>query len=57
MHRLNRLTEPSTWAGLSGILLGLAEIIPAPTAQVVARGLSAVAGGLAVLLREGGSGA
>lgn len=51
---MKRIREPSTWAGLSGILLGLAEIIPSASAQVVVRGLSAIAGGLAVLLREGG---
>lgn len=50
---MKRIKEPSTWAGLSGILLGLAEIIPSASAQVVMRGLSAIAGGLAVLLREG----
>ena len=50
---LSRLKEPSTWAGIAVIATGLAEITPAAPSMML-RGVSALAGGLAMLLRERG---
>lgn len=47
-----RIQEPSTWAGISGILLSAASL-PVPVAQPWLAGLGAVAGAVAVALREG----
>jgi hypothetical protein len=51
---VSRLKEPSTWAGLAGIMQGLGAMFPAYAA--VFHGLTMVAGGVAVMVREGGPG-
>lgn len=50
---LARLVEPSTWAGVSMLLQSAAHLTPG-TAGAVANVGSAVAAGLAVVLREKG---
>ena len=45
-----RLREPSTWAGMAALLEGLKLMFPQYAAAVV--GLQAIAGGVAVLMRE-----
>lgn len=47
-----RIQEPSTWAGIAGILLSTSQL-PIPVAQPWLAGLGAVAGAVAVALREG----
>lgn len=47
-----RIKEPSTWAGI-GAVLGAAASLPIPVAQPWLAGLAAIAGSIAVVLREG----
>lgn len=47
-----RIKEPSTWAGISGVLAAMATL-PIPGAQPWLAGLAGVAGAVAVALREG----
>lgn len=47
----HRWQEASTWAGLSGVLLGAAQM-PTPAAPWLA-GLAAMAGAVAMYFREG----
>lgn len=48
---LSRLSEPSTWAGLSGVLISALHL--APTVAGAATGVvAAVAGLVAVVLKE-----
>jgi len=47
-----RIVEPSTWAGLAGILEALKLVFPAYAGAIT--GLQAIAGGVAVLAREKG---
>jgi hypothetical protein len=49
---VKRAIEPSSWAGLAGLLEGLKFLLPAHVATVVA--LQAICGGVAVILREQG---
>ncbi len=49
-----RLKEPSTWAGLAGILEGVKLL--APQYAGVITGVQAIAGGVAVLASEKGAG-
>ena len=53
MNSKKRIQEPSTWAGIGGIFAALASL-PIPVAQPWLAGLAAVAGAVAVALREGG---
>lgn len=53
---MNRLKEPSTWAGLSAMSATVSHLLPG-TAGLVVGGLSAVFGSLAVFLREQGGNA
>lgn len=48
---MNRIFEPSTWAGLSAILAAFASFVPGES-QMLIGGASAAAGTLAVYLRE-----
>lgn len=48
-----RLTEPSTWAGIAALLEALKLAAPAYAGLLV--GAQAVAGGVAVMLRERGA--
>lgn len=48
---MDRLKEPSTWAGLGNILLPLAGILPGVAGWGVG-GIAALCGGVAVWLRE-----
>ena len=50
---MKRLFEPSTWAGVAGMVLGL-KLVVSPQWHPVVDVLSAAAGGLAVALREKG---
>lgn len=50
---MRRLTEPSTWAGLAACLEGVKFFLPQYAAVIV--GVQAIAGGVAVMLREGGA--
>jgi hypothetical protein len=52
-NKKNRLFEPSTWAGLSGIAAALSSI---PAAAPIAIPVAAVFGAVAVYLREQGAG-
>ena len=52
MSAKKRIKEPSTWAGISGILLSAATL-PVPVAQPWLVGLGAFAGAVAVFLKEG----
>ncbi|MFZ4758920.1 MAG: hypothetical protein ACOYLX_12215 [Burkholderiaceae bacterium] len=52
---MNRLGEPSTWAGLAAIVQAVAFVIP-PQWQWIAHVVTAAAGSAAVKLREGGAG-
>jgi len=49
-----RLLEPSTWAGFAALLETLKLVFPHYAALLV--GVQAVAGGMAVVLRERGAG-
>ena len=49
-----RLCEPSTWAGFAALLEGLKFALPQYMPVIL--GLQAVAGGLAVVIREAGAG-
>jgi hypothetical protein len=49
---MNRITEPSTWAGLAA-LLQLAKIFTPPQYHIVIDALTAGAGSAAVTMREG----
>lgn len=49
---MNRLKEPSTWAGLAAILQALKFVFPVYAPIIDA--LTAAAGGMAVKLRETG---
>lgn len=48
-----RLSEPSTWAGFSAILVGVAESVPNESIAMTLRGIAAIAGGIAVVMKEG----
>lgn len=48
---MNRLQEPSTWAGL-GVLLAQAGKLLFPEFGLIFDGLAAVAGGAAVVVKE-----
>jgi hypothetical protein len=48
-----RLAEPSTWAGFAGILEGVKLVFPHYAGLIT--GVQAIAGGLAVLVREQGA--
>lgn len=48
---MDRLKEPSTWAGLGNILMPLAAVLPGVLGWV-AGGAGALCGGVAVWLRE-----
>ncbi len=48
---MKRLKEPSTWAGLAALFQLLKAVTP-PQYHVIVDGATAVAGGLAVNLRE-----
>lgn len=50
---MNRLFEPSTWAGVAGVLASAAPFLPA-TLSAIAQVGAATASGLAVALREKG---
>lgn len=50
---MNRIKEPSTWAGLAALLQALRFVLPAYAPLI--DGLSAAAGGAAVVLRERGN--
>lgn len=50
---MKRIFEPSTWAGLAGLVLGL-KLFVSPQWHPVVDAVSATAGGLAVALREKG---
>lgn len=52
MNGKKRIQEPSTWAGLGGILAAMASL-PIPVAQPWLAGLAGVAGAIAMWLREG----
>lgn len=47
-----RVTEPSTWAGFAGILEGIKLVLPQYSGLIT--GVQAIAGGIAVLVREKG---
>lgn len=49
----SRIKEPSTWAGLAGIFAAVAQIAPPLAAHAAAAG--AIAGGVAMILREKGN--
>jgi hypothetical protein len=49
---MGRFLEPSTWAGLAALSQVVAAFVP-PTWQPFAHGVTALAGTLAVKLREG----
>lgn len=49
-----RAGEPSTWAGLAGILEGVKLLMPQYAPVIV--GVQAIAGGVAVLMTEKGPG-
>lgn len=49
-----RFTEPSTWAGISGVALAMAPAFPPPWLFVF-NAIAAGAGALAIKLREGES--
>lgn len=49
---MDRLKEPSTWAGVSALLEGLKFVLPQYAGLIV--GLQAVFGGVAVVAREAG---
>lgn len=51
---MNRLREPSTWAGLAAIVFGLKPFIP-PQYVGIAELIASGFGGVAVLLRERGA--
>jgi len=51
---INRLREPSTWAGLSAALVGAAHLAPA-LADPIAGAAAAVAGLVAAVLQEKGA--
>lgn len=53
MWFVNRIKEASTWAGLAGIAQGLAAVLPAHAA--VLHGLTVVAGGIAVMVKDSGA--
>ena len=50
---VKRLQEPSTWAGLAVLMETLKLLVPQYAALIV--GLQAVAGGVAVVMRERGA--
>lgn len=54
MNWKKRLSEPSTWAGFSGVLLGMSSIFPTERAQGIVHGLSIIASSIAVFMGEGG---
>ena len=51
---MNRLREPSTWAGIAALTQALAVLIPLQW-QWIAHTVTAAAGTAAIKLREGGS--
>lgn len=51
----NRMKEPSTWAGLAGVLVAFGLNIPAELVQPLSVVLGAVSS-LAIFLRERGNG-
>jgi hypothetical protein len=51
---MNRVKEPSTWAGLAAILQAMKFVFPAYAMGIDAA--TAAAGGVAMVLREGGAG-
>ena len=50
---MKRILEPSTWAGLAVVLLGVKAVLPAHWHAII-DGASMAAGGLATVLREKG---
>lgn len=53
---MDRLKEPSTWAGIAGMLGPLAGFLPGVAGMVVG-GIAAACGGVAAYLREGAASA
>lgn len=49
---LNRLREPSTWAGVASIAVSLGLGVPPGLIEAVGQTLAGVAGVLAVVMRE-----
>lgn len=49
---MDRFSEPSTWAGIAGMLGPVAAFLPGIAGMVVG-GLAAACGGVAAYLREG----
>ena len=49
---MNRIIEPSTWAGIAAMLEAVKFLMPQYAAVVV--GVQAIAGGVAMVLRERG---
>jgi hypothetical protein len=49
---VNRLKEPSTWAGLAALFQGLKFVLP-PQWHPIVDGVVVATGGLAVAMREG----
>lgn len=50
---MNRIKEPSTWAGLAAILQAMKFVFPLHAVAIDAA--TAAAGGVAMVLREGGA--
>lgn len=50
---MNRLSEPSTWAGIAAAMSLIAQVVGGPWAGVIGA-VGGVAAALAVKLREGG---
>lgn len=48
---MDRIKEPSTWAGIASIFAAMASL-PIPAAQPWLAGVAGVAGSVAVVLRE-----
>jgi hypothetical protein len=49
---LDRLKEPSSWAGIAAALGVVGHAIPGPTGQLIAYGGSVVSGVIAILVPE-----
>jgi hypothetical protein len=48
---MNRLKEPSTWAGIAGILATIVNFLP-PNIGLIIGGIATASGSIAVYLRE-----
>ena len=51
---MNRIKEPSTWAGLAAILQALKFVLP--QYAIIVDAATAAAGGVAMVMRESGQG-